>query len=92
MVEGQGPMTPGNRRKRIGANSPAYFAEDEIVLENPCCTEVIFFEKTKKTMRKTGRQSICLQKRQAECFLDDLRSKCMSKPKVYEWIFFAISP
>lgn len=23
MVEGQGPVTPGNRRKRIGANSPA---------------------------------------------------------------------
>ena len=45
MVEGQGPVTPGNRRKRIGANSPAYFAEDEIVLENPCYAEVIFFEK-----------------------------------------------
>lgn len=30
MVEGQGPVTPGNRRKRIGANSPASFAEDEI--------------------------------------------------------------
>ena len=33
MVEGQGPVTPGNRRKRIGANSPACFAEDEIDLE-----------------------------------------------------------
>ena len=30
MVEGQGPVTPGNRRKRIGANSPAESAEDEI--------------------------------------------------------------
>lgn len=45
MVEGQGPVTPGNRRKRIGANSPACFAEDEIILEDPCFAEVIFFEK-----------------------------------------------
>ena len=41
-------MTPGNRRKRIGANSPAYFAEDEITLENPCYAEVIFCLKRKK--------------------------------------------
>ena len=48
MVEGQGPMTPGNRQKCIGANSPAGFAEDEIVLENPCYAEVFFVEKRRK--------------------------------------------
>ena len=50
MVEGQGPVTPGNRRKRIGANSPACFAEDEITLEDPCYAEVIFLFKYKCTL------------------------------------------
>ena len=86
MVEGQGPVTPGNRRKRIGANSPACFAEDEITLENPCDTEVIFLFKAEKSMRKTGRRPICLQKRQIKCFSDDLRSKDMSNTKHYEWV------
>ncbi len=42
MVEGQGPVTPGNRRKRIGANSPAKFAEDEIRMEDPCVKGLFF--------------------------------------------------
>ena len=66
---------------------PHIFAEDEITLENPCDTEVIFLFKAEKTLRKSARQPICLQKRQTECFLDDLRSKDMSNAKHYEWVF-----
>lgn len=54
MVEGQGPVTPGNRRKRIGANSPAKFAEDEITLEDPCYAEVIFLFKAEKAIFTDG--------------------------------------
>lgn len=84
MVEGQGPVTPGNRRKRIGANSPASFAEDEIDFKT--LKWVFFCWKAEKTMWKTGKLPICLQKRQIKCFSDDLRSKDMSNTKHYEWV------
>ena len=35
MVEGQGPVTPGNRRKRIGANSPAYLRKMRLYIKTP---------------------------------------------------------
>ena len=58
MVEGQGPVTPGNRRKRNGANSPACFAEDEIILEDPCFAEVIFLFKAEKAIFVDGNDEL----------------------------------
>ena len=62
---------------------PPHIAEDEIDVE---ALRVGFFcLKTEKTIQKTGGQSFCLQKRQTNCFLNDLRSKDMSNAKHYEW-------
>ena len=44
MVEGQGPVTPGNRRKRIGANSPAYLRKMRLYIKTPVIQGFFQFE------------------------------------------------